>query len=260
MGLLGSSRVDPTLVRRRFATRLRGHGVEIGPGHVPFPVGPQVRVRFVDRWRPEENRALFPELGEDAGFPPVDIVADLDADGLAALADESEDFVIASHILEHLANPLAVLVEIHRVLRPGGLLVLILPDRRFSYDRFRPATTLEHLVEEYHRDVRQVDDAHVVEAIVAQVLFNGDADCEPARIAAAQTPELIEMHRRRSVHVHSWEMAPFEHVLRFAEQEVGEAWTVLDSMVPEEEGTHGNEFGWLLARPERRRRLLRRRG
>ena len=106
---------------------LAGDGVELGPGHSPFPIPyPGTNVRYVDRWVPDTNRELFPELGE-ATFPMPDIVADLDTDRLSALDDESQDFVIASHVLEHLANPLAMLGEIHRVLRTWGVALVLLP-------------------------------------------------------------------------------------------------------------------------------------
>ena len=117
------------------ARYLVGDGVELGPGHSPFPIPYSgTNVRYVDRWVPDTNRELFPELGE-AAFPMPDIIADLDTDRLSALDDESQDFVIASHVLEHLANPLAMLGEIHRVLRSGGIALVLLPDRRRTFDQ-----------------------------------------------------------------------------------------------------------------------------
>src|ERR1700692_473036 len=108
---------------------------------LPFPC---VSVRYVDRWQPEENLALFTNLEAGATFPKPDIVANLDVDLLSGLADERQDFVIASHLLEHLANPLAQLEEIHRVLKPGGVVLVLLPDRRHTFDRKRSATPLAH--------------------------------------------------------------------------------------------------------------------
>jgi SAM-dependent methyltransferase len=43
------------------------------------------------------------------------------------LADESVDFLIANHVLEHVENLSSTLGDIHRVLRPGGLAVLQTP-------------------------------------------------------------------------------------------------------------------------------------
>jgi SAM-dependent methyltransferase len=236
---------DPLAARRRFAVRLQGHGVEIGPGHAPFPLPDGVTVRYLDRWDPEENRALFPELGAEPGFPKPDIVSNLDVDRLSRLPDGSQDFVIASHILEHLANPLAMVVDIHRVLRPGGLLVLILPDRHVTFDQERPPTSLAHVVDEYRRDIRQIPDDHVVEAIVAQVRFNGDRR-DPAILAGERTAPEIELHRRRSIHAHVWDMDEFGDVLEFAQHELAVSWTVVDTMPSGTAGSYGNEFGWLL--------------
>lgn len=241
---------DQLAVRRRFAARLSGRGVEIGPGHAPFPVPSGVSVQYLDRWEPVENSALFPELGDDPGFPRPDIVANLDVDRLSALPDASQDFVIASHILEHLANPLAMLVDVHRVLKTGGLLVLILPDRHVTFDSERPPTTLEHLAEEYRRDVREVTDEHVIEAIVAQVRFNGDVR-DRKELAAERTEAEIDLHRRRSIHAHVWDMEEFGAVLRFSQRELGISWRVLDTMPAGDVGSYGNEFGWLLARQRR---------
>jgi ubiquinone/menaquinone biosynthesis C-methylase UbiE len=41
--------------------------------------------------------------------------------------DNSFDYVIASHIIEHVVDDVALLKEIHRVLRPGGSAVLLIP-------------------------------------------------------------------------------------------------------------------------------------
>src|SRR5690349_18818244 len=83
---------------RALMTRfISGSGVELGPGHVPMELPlTGCSVSYVDRWQPEENRELFPELEDVADFPKPDIVADLDAEGLSALRDQSQDFVIAS--------------------------------------------------------------------------------------------------------------------------------------------------------------------
>lgn len=234
-------------MRRRFTRRLVGQGVEIGPGHVPFPVPKRVHVRYVDRWDPGENSSLFPELGESPGFPRPDIVSNLDVDRLGGLADESQDFVIASHVIEHLANPLAMLVDIHRVLRTGGLLVLLVPDRHSTFDRDRPPTPLAHLVDEYRRDVREVDDAHITEYVIA-TRERGDDAGDPDAPADDLTAENIALHRRRSVHAHVWDVDEFQAVLEYLADELQSYWVVVDTMAPGDKGTYGNEFGWVLAR------------
>ncbi len=48
-------------------------------------------------------------------------------------ADGAFDFAICSEVLEHLADDSAGLRELHRVLRPGGTLMVSVPDRDFPF-------------------------------------------------------------------------------------------------------------------------------
>jgi 2-polyprenyl-3-methyl-5-hydroxy-6-metoxy-1,4-benzoquinol methylase len=68
-------------------------------------------------------------------------VADLDA-GIPAQAGSRYDVVIAGDIIEHLRQPTAMLKEIRRVLRPGGQLLLSVPNFGHWYPRLRVATGL----------------------------------------------------------------------------------------------------------------------
>jgi len=84
---------------------------------------------------------------------------------LHGMADGCFDFVLSSHCLEHLANPLAALREWHRVTRDGGHLVLILPDPMHTFDHRRPVTTLAHLKEDFANATREDDQTHVPEIL-----------------------------------------------------------------------------------------------
>lgn len=65
--------------------------------------------------------------------------------GAVDVAEGTYDAVLSSHVLEHLANPLAALAEWRRVVRPGGYVLLIVPHRDATFDHRRPVTTLDHL-------------------------------------------------------------------------------------------------------------------
>jgi SAM-dependent methyltransferase len=257
-GDLSPTPPDPLAVRRRFASHLSGEGIEIGPGHVPFPVPQTLSVRYVDRWEPTENSTLFPELGDMPGFPKPDVIANLDVDRLGTISEASQDFVIASHVLEHLANPIAMLVDIHRVLRSGALLIILIPDRHKTFDRNRLPTPLPHLVDEYRRDVREVDDAHILDFLTGT---SGERKEGARQFSAGE----ISLHRQRSVHVHVWDVDEFSEVIDYTAYELGLRWEVIDTMAPGAEGTYGDEFGWVLSKamsdsdpPGRRRRLWKR--
>ena len=59
------------------------------------------------------------------------------------------DFVVANHFMEHTQDPIGTLACHLRVLRPGGVLYLAIPDKRRTFDRTRPVTTLEHLLRDH---------------------------------------------------------------------------------------------------------------
>ncbi|MBV9252050.1 MAG: methyltransferase domain-containing protein [Acetobacteraceae bacterium] len=58
---------------------------------------------------------------------------------------ESQDFIIANHVLEHVEDPLKALRSVSRVLRGNGIAYLALPDKRYTFDKERETTTLQHL-------------------------------------------------------------------------------------------------------------------
>ena len=61
--------------------------------------------------------------------PGIDVVANLDdcANTPLPFEDDSVDEFLASHLLEHLANPLPFMQELHRVARPGALATFNVP-------------------------------------------------------------------------------------------------------------------------------------
>lgn len=69
------------------------------------------------------NPSLFPALRAN-GHEVLDVS---DASWMS-LADCTVDLVVMSHVLEHVYNPRSVLSQVHRVLKPGGLLDLGLPN------------------------------------------------------------------------------------------------------------------------------------
>lgn len=218
-----------------------GDGVELGPGHQPFPLPYSgARVRYVDRWKPDENAGMFPELGEGVVFPTPDIVADLDVEGLSMLDDESEDFVIASHVLEHLCDPIKQLAEIHRVLRPGGVALVLLPDRRMTFDRARQGTTLQHLLADHAAGMQVPDDAHLEEFLIYTEGWNAERD-------AATRDATFEHHRRRSFHVHCWTQEEFLPVIKHSITDMGSSWELIDATLLEDM-PQSIEFGFVLRR------------
>src|SRR5215211_7277268 len=128
-----------TLNREQLAyIYVRGEGLELGALNNPLPVSSQAHVKYVDFATAEAIAEQFP--GHAVKTP--DIVDD--AVTLNTIEDCSHDFVIACHILEHLEDPIGALKTWFRVLKPGGVLFMSIPDRRFTFDFYREVTPLAH--------------------------------------------------------------------------------------------------------------------
>jgi SAM-dependent methyltransferase len=87
-----------------------------------------------------------------------------EAGKLDQIADGAYDALLASHVLEHLANPLSALHDWKRVVHPGGLLLLVVPHRDATFDHQRPVTSLAHMRDDAEHTVGEDDLTHLDEA------------------------------------------------------------------------------------------------
>ena len=89
----------------------------------------------------------------------------VEACDLAMIPDGTYDFVLASQVLEHSANPLRALQEWKRVLIANGALLVIVPDKHSTFDHQRPFTAIEHIEADFRADVSEDDLTHVDEVL-----------------------------------------------------------------------------------------------
>jgi SAM-dependent methyltransferase len=130
------------------------------------------------------------------GPPGEQLVSE--AGDMEELASGSYDFVLSSHMLEHTANPLRALAEWHRVLGPGGLLILVVPHRDGTFDHRRPVTTLDHLRDDYARNTSEEDPTHFEE-----ILALHDVSRDPGLGDAEELGERVRLNlQMRSLHHH----------------------------------------------------------
>lgn len=135
-----------------------------------------------------------------------------EATSLAPIADASYDCVLASHSLEHSANPLKALKEFQRVLKPGGFLLVVLPRKDETFDWRRPLTPLSHMVSDYARNVPEDDLTHLPE-----ILALHDMKRDDAKITLAQFRDrCLRNHEFRIMHHHTFDDAGAMALIEFA--------------------------------------------
>lgn len=201
--------------RRRAARRhLRGRGLEIGALHSPMSVRRGVEVLYVDRLSTEDLRREYAEWSR-AALVEVDVIDD--GERLDKIEKESQDFIIASHMLEHCENPLGTMRQHLSKLKSGGVLFYIIPDRRGSFDAKRPLTPFEHLV----RDDREGPEGSRWEHYVE---FSRLANQSPEGQVESIARQMMEA--RSSIHFHVWEDSTFRTFLEGAADHLGQPFRI----------------------------------
>lgn len=133
-----------------------------------------------------------------------------EAVALTGLADGAYEFVLSSHCLEHVADPLAALHEWRRVTRPGGHLLLVLPDPARTFDHRRPVTTLAHLRDDFARRTAEDDTTHVAEVLALHDIGRDAGAGSPAEFRA----RVARNAENRCVHHHVFDLALMTAALR----------------------------------------------
>jgi SAM-dependent methyltransferase len=134
------------------------------------------------------------------------------ATDLASITDGSYDFLLASHILEHVANPLRALQEFHRVVKPNGSLLIAVPNQLHSFDHRRPLTTFAHLEADLAVNTDESDMTHLDEILALHDLEMDKPAGSPEEFRA----RCLRNREARCMHHHVFDLALLDRALRWA--------------------------------------------
>lgn len=191
--------------RKRGYKLFSGRGLEIGALHESATLPVNCKVEYADVITKEQAIINFPEI-DKGKLVDVDHICNIDKDGLRKFKDETFDFVIFSHVIEHLANPIQAIESLFRVTKYGGMVLLVVPDKRFTFDKDRALTTFEHLKGEYINKVSDVTDDHYLDflnAVHPDVMKNSKEAADKA----------LKSVRERREHAHVWDSDSFKQFL-----------------------------------------------
>ncbi len=226
----GRPRLDLFGVRKSLAEHyLSGRGIEFGALHAGMELPWTLQVRYADMMSAEDLKKAFPEL-ED--FRAPDIVTDLES--MRGIESASEDFIIANHVMEHVEDPFRALKSMARVLRPNGVAFLALPDKRYTFDRDRTITPLEHLIRDHEEGPDWSLKGHYEEWVDLVDKLEG---------GAAATKKAQMLAERANIHFHCWDypamMEMFAYVARRPDIDLEVELSVQNTM----------EVVWVLRKP-----------
>lgn len=128
----------------------------------------------------------------------------------ACISDQIKDkfdYIIACHVIEHVPDPIGYLHNLAKILNPGGIIMLTVPDKRMTFDVHRPLTTIDHLLMDFHEECRYPSLEHIVEYHRYAVAFDSGLEV-PIAEAFAFAKSNFE-GGEADAHCHVWDDATF---------------------------------------------------
>jgi len=125
-------------------------GAEIGALCRPIVTRSEGTIYYIDHASTEELREKYRD------DPNVDVNDLVDVDAVwgrqslfEALGGKQVDYVIASHVVEHVPDLIGWFDELNAILQPEGQIRLVIPDKRFTFDLMRQESRLSDILAAY---------------------------------------------------------------------------------------------------------------
>lgn len=152
-----------------------GLGLEIGPSHNPIaPKSKGFNVHILDHLSAADLKNKYAGHGLN-----LDNIEDVDfvwnGEPLTELIGKAEcyDYIIASHVIEHVPDLIGFLRECEALLAPGGKISLIIPDKRYCFDHFGAASNTGEILDAWHERRTRPTPGQVFHMYANAVRMNG---------------------------------------------------------------------------------------
>jgi SAM-dependent methyltransferase len=162
-------------------------------------------------WEGSIERGNSYNFGGKIGFQYIS-----EGNNLWQIRNDTYEFLLSCNNLEHMANPIKSILEWKRVIKSGGIIILVLPRKESNFDHKRPPTQLKHLINDFETNKEENDLSHLNE-----ILELHDLTRDP-RAGAFQNFEnrSRENIRHRSLHHHVFTMDLLCELMNYTEMEI----------------------------------------
>jgi predicted SAM-dependent methyltransferase len=198
----------------------KGLGLEIGPSHNPIaPKKKGFNVHILDHASASELRKKYQGHGVNLeNIEEVDFV--WHGEPLHELIGKTScyDWIIASHVIEHIPDLISYLQQCEALLKPAGILSLVIPDKRYCFDYFSSSSSTGNVLDAYAEKRLRPSHGQIFDHIANASKRNGNIAWSSDEIGGAD--ELVhtfseaQAHWARSVStteyidVHCWRFTP----------------------------------------------------
>ena len=186
---------------------LHGTGIEIGAHSMPIK---DIRPIYVDRFFEYAGSKCLADVISDATVLPF--------------RENSLDYIASSHLIEHLPNPILTLSEWCKLVRPGGIIFMVVPDRRFTFDHRRERTRLSHLIDDFEQGTAGCDPTHIedfTDNVDLHMMMPHVEPCDFPRTRREQKQAYLANSkdgREVSIHFHVFEKEDVIELVQFMKQ------------------------------------------
>jgi predicted SAM-dependent methyltransferase len=123
-------------------------GLEVGPSYNPaLPRADGWNVETIDHASAEDLRAKYKDITDVSQIGHVDYISDALPMHEVIKRRGEYDFILASHVIEHVTDFIGFLQSCELLLKPEGQLILVVPDKRKCFDVMQARTTTGQILE-----------------------------------------------------------------------------------------------------------------
>lgn len=247
LGLQRLSRADKAFV----VAKRDGLGLEIGPSHnLIAPKSKGFNVHVLDHATAGELKKKYEGHGVRLeNIEEVDFV--WKGQPLTEVVGRSNcyDWIIASHVVEHVPDLIGFLKECESLLKPDGILSLIIPDKRYCFDFFSARSTTGQVLDAWQQKRTRPSPGQVFDYVANSSTRRGKIswkrDWRGGATGLLHTFDQAQALWRQSqsteeyIDVHCWRFTPKSFRLMLSDLQ---RLSLLGLEIKTEFGTSGTEF------------------
>lgn len=193
-------------------------GLEFGALNKPFLTDTPAKMFYADHLDTDALKAKYkgrPNVDPD-NLVHVDFV--INGEPLSELTRSAApfDFIVASHVAEHVPDLAGWLIDLQSILKQGGRVALFVPDKRRCFDVLRPTSAPAHVVGAHLERRTRPTPATVYESKSLACLYRGKGmwlgNINPAELKPIHSLEQSLAMAQRASHsyfdCHVWTFTP----------------------------------------------------
>ncbi len=194
----------------------KGKGIEIGASAYPIKIcSKESKVSYIDCI--DRNRTSDLKTVKKLSYVHIDIIDEMEE--LSHIKNNSLDFIIHCHVLEHCKNPIGAIKTHLAKLKKNGILFVTIPNKNYIFDKNRPLTKWEHFIADDERNQEGYSNAdmdHFREYLRVSTNYKGDIEKEIERL-------LKDDYRP---HFHVWDFDSFYDFLLRVNERLNNAFVI----------------------------------